>query len=239
MTDTELYDISEFVRGLLFRQSTKDDNARNGEYKRAFEKFAESGWIPPHLLDLSIPDIVELSKHKAQWIDDYIYSLFVAKNFHKCKLLIKRLKKYCYDNPQYYTCAMILYRKKEYMGCCMMIFALIEQTIIYSAGTKGAVSARSKEPLKKAYADKQTPVGGYPKFPTEYLMTAPLEKVLSTYFKNIPNFTPEPSTINRNFLMHGRAKREYTHRDCIKLFVILDFIAKYVWEEKANAKPTT
>lgn len=236
MTNEDLYDIPEFVKNLLLRQPTKEDEVRDGEYKRAFEKFAESGWIPPYSLNLSIPNVVEISKHETQWIDDYIYSLFATKNFYRCKLLIKRLKKYPYGNPRYYTCAMILYRKREYMGCCMMTFALIEQIITYIASTKGAASARSKEVLKKVYTDKQAPIGGYCKSPTEYLMTAPLEKVMSVYFKSIPN---EPTDINRNFLMHGTAKREYTQRDCIKLFVILDFIGHLIWGEAKYVKPTT
>lgn len=238
MTDKDLYDIWEYTKNYLFRQPTKEDEARNGKYKRAFEKIAESGWLPPYSLELSIPDIVELSQYEPQWIDDYIYSLFAAKHFHRCKLLIRRLEKYTYSNPQYYTCAMILYHKKEYMGCCMMTVALIEQIIISTAGTKGAVAARVKETLKRSYVDKQVPLGGYCKYPPEYLMEAPLEKILGLYFKNISHFYPEPDNINRNFLMHGMAKREYTQRDCIKLFVILDFIGHLI-KEAQNAQPTT
>ena len=236
MPDKEFQNIIEDAINHLFRNPTREDNARNGKYKRAFEKFAESGWIPPYSLDLSIPDIVELSNRDAQWIDDYIYSLFTAKHYQKSKLLIKRLKKYRYDNPRYYTCAMILYCKKEYMGCCMMICALIEQTLVHAVGSKGSVSSQAKKSVEKAYENKQTSFGGYGKSPTEYLMIKPLEKVLGAYFKSCEK---EPPNINRNFLMHGTAKEKYDHRDCVKLFVILDFLGKLVWEENNDAKPTS
>lgn len=237
MTDQDLYDIIESARNYLFRSPTMDDKARNGEFKRAFIKFSDSGWIP--YLNFSIPQIVNLSKHEPQWIDDYVYAYFVAKNFRECKLVIKRLKKFRFDNPRYFTCAMTLYRKKEYMGCCMMILALIEQTISHVAGRNGAVLPRSKKTIENAFLHRRTPFGGYPEASTKYLMMTPFEKIMGEYFKSVSKDDPEPPTINRNMLMHGVARREYTHRDCIKLFVFLEFIGHLVWEEDKHAQPTT
>lgn len=211
----------------------KDDNSRKRSSaekqkakanKKAFDKFSASGWIP-YLegFNLAIPDIIKLSELSPEEIDDYIWSRFTTQNDKKCKILIKRLEQIKYDSPHYFTCAKLLYDRKEYMGCAMMAFALIEQRLRYSGASPHEFGAF----LEAKFGVQDRRFGIYNEHPTKYLLNSAVGKLLEEYYREANDFVNEPSEMRRAFLMHGMAKREYTQRDCIKLFSILDFICKF------------
>lgn len=232
--------IDDFIKNVLVWEPTESTASKKLELFQAAKMFSDSGWIPPYFptIELCRRDIVKLSKYSPQQIDDYIYSLFQANNFRRCKILIRRLKKIQFPNPQYFDCAMLLYKKKQYLGCCIMSLALIEQVMRNAAGYEGNRISNKVNPFLEKTFEKM-PILGYSHHPIGDFMEEPLKNVLTLYFKHAEGFINEPPNINRNFLMHGMAMREYTHRDCIKLLLTLDFIGEAARRNVSNAQPTT
>ena len=214
----------------IFRKPTREETRHYKIYKAAFRDFTKSGWIPPYMAQfkLSIPDIVHLSKLPSKQLDDFIYNKFTEKHYKNCKVLIKIIKTYNFPNPRFLSGAIILYNKKEYTSCCVLLFTLIEQLIRNTVPKGNSTNSNDNIPPKvKLFLDKTLnpkPVLGYPSQPQHYLMKAALDNVLEKYFKKANDFQNEPEEINRNYLAHGMAKREYTHRDCMKLFVVIHFL---------------
>lgn len=232
-----------FFQSTFFREPSEKDNQRNKTIKKAFRKFSESGWIPPRVksFELSTASIINLSTKSTKYVDDYIYSLFLRHRQKECKRLIKRLKNYSYANSEYFLCAMILYKEKRYLGCSLMTLALIEQQIRYfTKRFQYSVPTSTHYFMEKTFRNSNIPCRGYPENPEKFRWSVSLTKVLEIYFLSTNNFEIEFPEINRTFLMHGMAQRKYTHRDCIKLFLTLDYICECIQKgESTNGKSTT
>lgn len=227
--------IAEFLP-LIFRKPTEEDKVRNQTLRDAAKKFSESGWIIPYYtsLEISRQSILQLSKETPEQIDDFMYRQFKKQCSREFRLLIRSLKKLTFENPQYLSCALALYKKRQYLGCCTMILALIEQKMRSVIGRRVRTVAKQSDMFIKNTFEA-FPLDGWERHPIGDFVEDALRELLSTYFASANDFSNEPSVINRNFLMHGMAIREYTDRDCIKLFLLLNFIGRAAQRSVENA----
>lgn len=216
--------IADAIRKDKARERTPLEKQEAKAYKKAFENFASSGWIP-YLQDFEFSNrsIVRLSELNAKEVDNYIWCEFTAHHNKKCKKMINRLAQVTFENPHYFACARILYDKKEYLGCSMMICALIEQKLRNNGATPYTFGIF----MSNVFGDQELRFGIYNDHPIKYLLTPAVSKIMEEIYKDADDFSNEGDVISRPFLMHGMAKRGYTQKECIQLFCILDFICKF------------
>lgn len=236
-TQFQINDIREQMFYDCVRERTADEKKKEKAYINAFRKFSKSGWLP-YLVDLekmSRGTIILLAEKPTDSVREYIYQKYCENNFRACKRLKKRLDGYFQGGNDYYRSFNVLYRKKEFLGCCMMLFALIEQRIRQHYCTNTQPENLVPRALDDIFNDINFKFGIYSMHPSRVLCQKSLVNLLRNYFENAKNFINEPEYMNRNFLMHGMAKREYSHIDCIQLMCILDYFCHFEMEaKKAN-----
>lgn len=124
--------------------------------------------------------------------------------------------------------AIFCYRNKQYKACSLLLFGLIEATLIRSQERPDLKRRRKTgtgavEGLQKQFKEKTDAQLFY-----EFLYAISLFACLEVFFSNGNDFKNEPQTINRNFLAHGMSRRPVRKRDCIQLFYTLDNLMCYI-----------
>lgn len=120
-----------------------------------------------------------------------------------------------------FSTARELFLNRNYKPCAQMLFSLIDGVYLRiqpsvdernqwrKAGTNGInrLSKTLNESEQNQWFFQQ-------------LLTINLISCLSTLYKSYSSFKNEPSSINRNFIMHGMGHRKVLRRDCIQLFLL-------------------
>lgn len=228
------YEIKAIVKKEKERERTNSEKSKEKRFRSAFKEFSKSGWLP-YLVDLDISrlEITVLSKRDPVLIDNFIYRKYCEKNYRCCKKLKKRLDGYFNAENHYYKSFAILYRNKEFFGCCMILFALIEQKLRLHAATDGQPDNLVPKAMDDIFKNMNFKYGIYSSHPSRVLCQKSLSYLINLYYKNADGFVCEPDSMNRNFLLHGMAKRQYTHKDCIQLMCILDYLCHFEEESRA------
>lgn len=113
------------------------------------------------------------------------------------------------------------YKHKQYKSCALILFSLIDATLI-RLQKKSDLGGRRREvglcavnkAKKRTEADTNTELLFMAVFYTNLFSC--LEKV----FEGGKDFKKQPNVINRNFLDHGMLTRKVTRKDCIQLFLL-------------------
>lgn len=217
------------------RERERTDSEKNKEkrFRSAFKEFSKSGWLP-YLVDFDISrmEIIALSKREPVFIDDFIYRKYCEKNYRCCRKLKKRLDGYFKAENHYYKSFSVLYKNRKFFGCCMILFALIEQKLRLHAAADGQPDNLVPKALDDIFKNMDFKYGIYSSHPSRVLCQKALSYLMNLYYKSAEGFVCEPDSMNRNFLLHGMAKREYTRKDCIQLMSILDYLCHFE-EEKS------
>lgn len=120
-----------------------------------------------------------------------------------------------------FNTAKELFLNRSYKSCAQMLFSLIDGVYLRiqpsvdannqwrKVGTNGII--RLKKTLNESEQNHLF---------FQQLLTINLISCLSTFYKSCNSFKNEPSTINRNFIMHGMGHRRVLRRDCIQLFLL-------------------
>lgn len=127
----------------------------------------------------------------------------------------KRVKKSDFEE------AVFDYRHKQYKSCALMLFSLVDATLIRLQKKSNLNGQRRKvglcavsEAKKRTATDINTGLFFTAMFCTN--LFACLEKV----FEGGKDFKKQPGVINRNFLAHGMMTTDVRKRDCIQLFLL-------------------
>lgn len=230
----ESYSIKAIIEAEKERERTESEKGKEKTYRNAFREFSKSGWLP-YLVDFDISrlEIIALSRQDPVFIDSYIYEKYCEKNYRCCKKLKRRLDNYFRCKNHYYSSFIVLYKNKDFFGCCVILFALIEQKLREHADIDGQPERLIPKALDDIFKNIDYKYGIYSNHPSRVLCQKSLSHLLELYYRNADSFVCEPDNMNRNFLMHGMAKRQYTHRDCIQLMCILDYLCHF--EEKGKS----
>ncbi len=110
--------------------------------------------------------------------------------------------------------AVFSFENKKYKSCALVLFTLIESSLIR---TQKHTRAVGKGAINKA-EDRKNDIHIESFF--QMLILNNYFACLKKMFEGAPNFKPQPDVINRNFLCHGMLWRDVRRGDCIKLFLV-------------------
>lgn len=190
---------------------------------------------------IKVPDslkVVEKMKSSQYVYWDYLGSVFVddaihsfdfdmflldcesENNYGKSKQLINECSTHPFLQPYsvLFTQAIQSYRNEQYNIAAVGFTAIIDAVL--SEATKNPThkpKERCNTILEKLMADEYVADEEYATLTLFMTFNAMVE----SFYETIPFSDPEPVFLNRNWIMHGRIKRELTKLDCIKLIRFL------------------
>lgn len=189
----------------------------------AYEAWGNYGWVeppdsPPHLF-LSIPDNQETANSivmqycKPHNTEEIFAEVENQKHVRKSDL---REAKFCFDNKKYKSCAMLLFAMTD--ARLIRLFDKIEKK------RRPSGKAAAKQIIDHILLE-YSEVNGL----SIYLRLHGLLKCTNCVWAFGDDFRMQPSTINRNYILHGMRWKNVTRTECIQalllyyeLIVILD-----------------
>ena len=117
--------------------------------------------------------------------------------------------------------AVFDFENKKYKSCALVIFALIDSTLIRLQKKSSLKGKRRNVGAKAVTMVKQrTEEDVNIEIFSINLFYVNLFSCLEKMFENGNDFKQQPDIINRNFLDHGMLIRRVTRKDCIQLFMV-------------------
>ena len=194
------------IVGKLVDNISESDKAR---FIESYTKWGELGWTPfPSKGQRIFYTLPENGPYPDKELLEFYSTLKVEKLFEILKAKIP-------NNPDLIS-AIFCYKQREYKACTLLLFSLIEATLLQHQTCTAKVGKGGIDLLKLDYSKKLAD-----ELLFDFLRYDCVFSCLYTIFSKTNDFKNSMTVINRNFVCHGMASREITKKDCIQLFLVL------------------
>lgn len=186
------------------------------EIKTRYISWGTYGWTP-HPLGLN--DEFQILPDSMQKADSLMLPLFTEEAISE---LYKAILDYPDAVPQDFEEAFHEYSAEKYRICALILFSLIERTLI----TTQSLDATMRENRKvsgggiKNFSKQINNTRTKNMFIFAWILEENVIACLQAMYQNSANFKVEPPLINRHFIEHGMSNRETTKVECLKLFLL-------------------
>ena len=197
------------------------------DHVQAFKKvknWGKYGWVVMGraLADMEIYEVIDVPNGEAEADERMLTRL----NENRLQTLISTLKDDIPGNDDIVE-AIELFEQGRYKPCAMMLFALIDGTLIRNdrahLDDEGNVIQRSSHHgIRLAAGEARSLL-----YTLSWIRN--IEKAYWYFFAPADDFNPtKEKTINRNFIDHGMATKPVERISCIKLFILLSSVLEMV-----------
>ncbi len=189
----------------------------NDEYKSIIEKTANAGWTIPLNIDLHRFDELKKSVNDENTLDCFFVNYYAEREFkYICRKIFKSIQNQA--QKSIFNECIFSYENGLYSTCLTTLITIFEGVVSSFGDSQQDVRVMR---ICRFHADEALKKKKYIK----NLCWLSMYQYTSVLYQKSDFSQPEPTTINRHWIQHGRTGKEGDKISCLKVFNALSTMA--------------